>query len=151
MHEGSETPEDSVHLSLVVRRTFRADAQALFDAWTQPRHLTQWWGPAGVTCPAAEIDLRVGGRYRIANKFPDGTVVWIAGQFERIARPHLLAYTWRIESEVQLHERVVVRFEARSGATEIIVSHERIPDAPTRDLHAKGWQGCLTRLQGYME
>ena len=50
-------------------------------------------GPKDDTCPAAEIDLRVGGRYRIANRFADGRVVWIAGEFESIERPHRLIFS----------------------------------------------------------
>jgi uncharacterized protein YndB with AHSA1/START domain len=46
------------------------------------------WGPEGVSCIAAEVDLRVGGRYRIANKFPDGRVFWIVGELQ-IIEPHI--------------------------------------------------------------
>jgi uncharacterized protein YndB with AHSA1/START domain len=71
-------------ITLVVRKTIRATRERLFDAWTQPIQLRQWWGPEDVECLDAEVDLRVGGRYRIANRFPDGRVVWITGEFELI-------------------------------------------------------------------
>jgi uncharacterized protein YndB with AHSA1/START domain len=93
----SEPPPDATHekltATLVVRRRIHATPEKLFAAWTQPEHLVRWWGPQGVACPAAEIDLRVGGAYRLANRFPDGTVVWIAGVFELIEPPHRLMYT----------------------------------------------------------
>ena len=73
-----------VATTLVVRRIIRASAQYLFDVWTQPEHLKQWWGPANVTCIDASLDLRIGGGYRLGNRLPDGTVVLIAGQFEAI-------------------------------------------------------------------
>jgi uncharacterized protein YndB with AHSA1/START domain len=82
-------------IALEVRRTIHAPAQQVFEAWTQPVHLKTWWGPRPVTCTYAEIDLRVGGSYRIANQFPDGSVVWILGKFEVVDAPHKLVYTWR--------------------------------------------------------
>lgn len=137
-------------VNLVVRRTIHATAARLFEVWTQPTHLVNWWGPDSVRCPDAEIDLRVGGRYRIANQFPDGKLLWIAGEFEIVEPPHRLIYTWRLEPASQASERVTVRFEPRGGATEVVIVHERILDAATRDRHALGWQGCLDGLAAYL-
>jgi uncharacterized protein YndB with AHSA1/START domain len=138
-------------VSLVVRRTIRATPQHLFDAWTQPYQLKQWWGPLGADCIDAQVDLRVGGRYRIGNRFPDGTVVWISGDFEMIDPPHRLVYTWGLEPHASAPERVTVRFEPRGDLTEVIVLHERISDEAVRDRHEKGWEGCLDGLQEYNE
>jgi uncharacterized protein YndB with AHSA1/START domain len=136
---------------LVVRRVVHAAPARVFEAWTEPAHLRKWWGPGAVVCVDAEVDLRVGGRYRIANRFPDGRVVWIVGEFERVVPPRELVYTWRLEeTESAGFERVTVRFEPRDGATEVIVVHERIPDATIRDLHEHGWNGCLDGLAEYL-
>ena len=62
-------------IALVVRRTIHAPVEPVFHAWTRPEQLRQWWGPGPVTCCHAEIDLRVGGAYRIGNRLPDGTVL----------------------------------------------------------------------------
>src|SRR5271170_3420527 len=133
-------------LTLIVRRSIRATAEKLFDAWTEPEQLKQWWGPNAVICIAAEVDLKVGGRYRIANQFPDGKVLWISGEFEAIERPKRLIYSWRIGAESGPTERVIVRFEPSGSSTEVIVTHERIPAAAMRDLHQQGWDGCLQKL-----
>jgi uncharacterized protein YndB with AHSA1/START domain len=137
-------------VALVVRKTIPASPTRLFEAWTQPSQLKQWWGPEGVTCIAAEVDLRVGGRYRIANQFPDGSVVWIAGEFQVIEPPRLLTYTWQIEKSSGSPELVTVRFEPCDGATEVIVTHTRIPDRTTRHRHEQGWLGCLNGLAEYL-
>src|SRR5262249_32889668 len=113
----SEQVPGSASTSLVVRKTIRATAQYLFDVWTQPEHIKRWWGPANVTCVEATVDLRIGGGYRLGNRLPDGTVLWIVGQFEVIDPPHKLVYTWRLESETQGYERVTVLFEPRGDAT----------------------------------
>lgn len=132
---------------LVVRRTIRASAERIFAAWTQPEQLCAWWGPRPVTCCAAEVDLRVGGRYRIVNLLPDGTKLPIEGAFEHVDPPHKLVYTWHMGHELAESSRVTVRFEARGEATEVIVVHEQIPTAGVRDSHEQGWEGCLDGLE----
>ncbi len=59
---------------LVVRRTIKAGPERVFEAWTRPELLLAWWGPRPVRCSGAEVDLRVGGRYRIDNQLPDGAL-----------------------------------------------------------------------------
>lgn len=137
-------------VTLVVRKTIRATPERLFDAWTQPEQLKKWWGPQSVACIDAEVDLQVGGRYRIANQFPDGKVLWISGEFAAIERPRRLVYTWRLDSEAGPSERVTVAFEVRGQSTEVIVTHERIPNTAMRDMHEQGWLGCLDGLAEYM-
>ena len=138
-------------LTLIVRRSIRATAEKLFDAWTLPEQLKLWWGPGPVVCTAAEVDLKVGGRYRIANQFPDGKVLWISGEFEVIERPKRLIYSWRIGAESGPAERVIVQFEPSGSSTEVIVTHERITAAAVRDLHQQGWDGCLLKLAKFSD
>jgi len=135
-------------VTLVVRRRIRARPERLFAAWTRPSQLLDWWGPDGVDCVDPEVDLRVGGRYRIGNRFPDGNVVWIAGEFIAVEPPHLLRYTWRLEGAGgDAAEEVTVRFEPHGDATEVIVAHERIANEAIRDRHREGWEGCLDGLE----
>jgi uncharacterized protein YndB with AHSA1/START domain len=138
--------------TLVVRRRIAASAVELFAAWTQPELLRRWWGPPGAVCTAAEVDLRVGGRYRIANRFGDGTLLWITGVFEHIEPPERLVYTWSLESRAVQAERVSVRFAPLpDGATEVIVTHERIVEESARSGHERGWVGCLEGLARYLQ
>jgi uncharacterized protein YndB with AHSA1/START domain len=148
-------------VTLEVRRTIRASAERLYAAWTRPEQLLRWWGPRHVTCVGAEIDLRPGGRYRLANRFLDGRVLWISGAFEQVQPPHRLVYTWFLEPAsdgtpppVQLPphpERITVRFEPRQDATEVIVVHERIESEVLSNQHRQGWEGCLERLAEFAE
>jgi uncharacterized protein YndB with AHSA1/START domain len=146
----TDASADRYVAALVVRRIIHATPEKLFAAWTEPAHLAQWWGPECVSCPRAEIDLRVGGPYRIANRFPDGTLVWIVGVFEVVESPYRLVYTWRLESQSKEPERVTVCFERRGASTEVIVVHERIDDAATRADHERGWNGCFDGLANYV-
>jgi uncharacterized protein YndB with AHSA1/START domain len=137
-------------MSLVVRRRIRAAPERVFEAWTRPEELRRWWGPESVICIAAEVDLRVGGRYRIANQFPNGEIVWISGQFELVERPGKLDFTWCVERQQAPGERVAVRFEACDAGTLVTVTHERIVDAALRERHEQGWRGCLDGLGEYL-
>ena len=134
---------------LVVRRTIRASPERIFEAWTRPEHLRAWWGPRPVTCSGAEVDLRVGGRFRIDNALPDGKTVVIEGTFRAIEPPHRLVYTWRMGAEAPESSLVTVRFEARGDATEVVIVHESIPSEVVRRSHLDGWTGCLDGLEAF--
>lgn len=137
--------------TLVVRKTIQAMPERLFAAWTEPEQLRAWWGPEGVICIAADVDLRRGGRYRIGNKLPDQRMLWIVGEFEVVEPPHRLVYTWRVEGISETDERVTVQFESKGTTTEVIVKHERIPNRELRDQHQQGWKGCLSGLAKYLQ
>ena len=139
-------PDDTHRIELEVRQLLTVSAERAFAAWTDPRELQQWWGPQGVRCIGVEIDLRVGGRYRIGNELPDRNVVWIEGVYEVIDRPRSLTFTWSTNAGSPDIERVTVLFNAMSDGTEVIVRHVRIPDQETRLQHEHGWKGCLTGL-----
>ena len=99
------------------------------------------------------MDLRVGGAYRIGNLLPDGSVLWISGEFEIVEPPHRIVYTWQVAGKApaaSARSRVTVRFEPRDGGTEVVVVHERIDTEETRADHEKGWNGCLESLEGLL-
>src|SRR5712664_1172924 len=134
-------------VTLVVRKTIRAKAERLFAAWTIPAQLKRWWGPQGVKCIEAEVDLRRGGRYRIANQLPDGKILWITGEFEVIEAPRKLVYTWRVEPETESSERVTVLFEPSGDYTEVVVTHERISSEELRKMSVRGFKDACDRAQ----
>lgn len=135
---------------LVVSRLIAASPERLFEVWTSPQHIQRWWGPAGVDCPYAEVDLRPGGAYRIANRVAGGTMVWITGVFETVSPPELLVYSWRTDQGSNSSERVTVMFVAQGELTEVSVTHELIRDDATMRSHESGWQGCLDGLAEYL-
>ena len=52
-------------MTLLIKRSFKAPREELFAAWTQADTLQKWWGPEGFTAPSVEMDLKVGGKYRV--------------------------------------------------------------------------------------
>jgi uncharacterized protein YndB with AHSA1/START domain len=133
-------------VTLIVRRRIRASADRLFDAWTRPEQLRVWWGPRPVTCAGADVDLRVGGRYRIENAMPDGAVVIVEGELLEIERPNKLVYTWCMRQGAGESSLVTVRFVERGETTEVVVVHGQVPSPAERDSHEAGWSGCLDGL-----
>ena len=136
------TETDDLRLSRVIS----APPDRVFDLWTRPDELKKWWGPANVRCISAEVDLRVGGAYRIGNEMPDGTIVWISGLFRRIERPNRLEYSWSVESGSKTIELVTVDFTAHEHGTMLTLVHSRIANEALREGHRLGWIGCLDGL-----
>ncbi len=152
MSDDQTIQQETPSLHLLIRKKIKATPERLFEAWTRPEQLMKWWGPKGVVCSEAEVELRVGGRYRIANQMPDGSVIWISGQFMQIIPPEKLVYTWGSGEEVKEESQLVtVRFERLNGETEVIVLHERIPNKESQAMHEHGWLGCLDGLVEYLQ
>src|SRR6516225_10239331 len=86
-------------LGIELQRRFRASPERVFRAWTQAPALREWWCPAGWVAGEIEIDLRVGGAYRIAmvRSGDPGPGVSVGGRFLEIRPPEHLVYTWRWE------------------------------------------------------
>lgn len=82
----------------VFTRIIDAPRALVFKAFIDPRHLAQWWGPHGMTCPVCEVDLRPGGRYRIVMRSPDGVDYPLTGVYREIT------VTKRIVSTVDTSE-----------------------------------------------
>lgn len=133
-----------------VERTFEAPAEAVFDAWTNPEVLRRWWkaNPAWSE-PSAEIDLRVGGGYRLSMHDPDaGEVHTVFGEYREIARPERLVYSWTWEGTGPYagHESLVaVTFNADDGGarTTVVIEHTGLLDQTSCDAHERGWNGVL--------
>ena len=141
---------ESDDLSLTVTCLVRASVEECFTAWTEPEQLKAWWGPAGVTCSDAEVDLHVPGGYRIGNLLSSGRILWITGRFVSIIPPHALSYTWKIDDAAS-ESLVNVSFEAKGGLTEVTVTHSQNASIAMRDSHQGGWHGCLKGFETHMQ
>ena len=130
-----------------ISRIIAAPPDKVFGAWTDPVQLTKWWAPAPMFCPQAEVDLREGGNYRLANQSPDGSIVWITGRFLTIRRPNLLVYTWLLSDHPAEETLVRVGFQGHADGTEVIIRHERYSTEAVGELHVQGWNRYLDKLE----
>lgn len=134
--------------TLKMTRLISAPREKVFKSWTNPNDIKRWWSPEGFTTEVAEVDLRVGGAYRIGMKSPDGEVLYVAGVYREVQPPSKLVFTWAWDEDgTPGHESLVtVEFIERANATEIVFSHDQLADAESRDKHAGGWAGCFDKL-----
>ena len=140
---------------LQIKRTFEAPRDKVFDAFTQPDHLLKWWrANPKMTTSRAEVDLRVGGKYRFGMKNPDNNQEYVSyGEYREIDRPHKLVFTWAFDEEGEFGEETLVTLELieQDGGTELTLTHTRFPSETSRNEHRKGWEGCLDMLKSHVE
>ena len=136
---------------LEIRRVLRAPVAAVYAAWTDPPQVSQWMAPSDDFGPTeATLDVRVGGRYRIVMRGPDGEMHRVGGVYEEVIPNRRLVYTWAWESTPERQSRVTVEFRAAGEGTELLLVHDRFVDTEARDKHQHGWQGCLVRFERYL-
>jgi len=140
-------PSESV---LTLSRVFSAPPGRVFRAWTEPELLKKWFGPETLTVPEAEVDLRVGGAWRIAMQDPEGKVYRVSGTYREIEPPRRLAFTWRFEHDPGEPTLVVIDFNAHGDGTELVMTHERFPNIEERDHHAQGWVSTFNDLARFL-
>jgi uncharacterized protein YndB with AHSA1/START domain len=132
-------------LVLVLKRTFDAPRERVFDAWLDPKQMAKWMGPRGVTAEVPLVEPKVGGRYRIQMRTPDKSDPAVGGQYKEIKRPERLVFTWAWES-TGFETRVTLTFASVGKKTELTLRHEGFAEKAHRDSHNNGWTGSLDKL-----
>lgn len=133
--------------SLVLKRTFPASCERLFQMWTSAELLKEWFSPGkDMSIPVAEADAREGGSYRIVMQNKNGETYSPSGVYEKVVPNEQLVFSWKW-ADSELITRVTVDFRAVGGTeTELTLTHEGFPETEMRDRHNEGWEGCLSRL-----
>jgi uncharacterized protein YndB with AHSA1/START domain len=104
---------------IVFTRVFNAPRQVVFDAWTKPEQVRQWYGCAASTMTSCEIDLRPGGSYRFEMRLTDGTRHSLSGIYREIVPPARIVCTERIDDDPNMEALVAVTFEEHGGKTKM--------------------------------
>ena len=145
------TVNPTTETSLQIKRTFAAPREKVFQAWTEPKALQQWFNPsAEVSTSTAEVDLRVGGKYRLVMKSQTGELYIAIGTYREVRFPEKLVFTWTFEGSDLGETLVTLEFHDRGGSTELTLTHEFFPKKEERDKHTMGWNGCLDHLAKYL-
>ena len=130
-----------------VRRTFNAPRQRVFDAWTRAEEVKRWAGPGPVEAGVVEVDLRVGGNYRIEMQEPTGAKHVAIGTYTTVDPPKKLVYTWAWEGTPGPRvTQVTVEFHERGAGTEVLLRHEGLVAGKDAADHRHGWEGALDKL-----
>ena len=138
---------------LVLRRVFDAPRELVFEAWTRPEHLEQWWGPQGFTTVWHEMEVRPGGTYRFCMRSPDGTDYVKRGNYREIVPPERLVFTfaWEDSGGAPGHELLVtLTFADHTGKTELTLRQEVFETVETCESHRRGWTSCFERFDEYL-
>lgn len=143
-----QTPNPIVETTLIMKQVFPTSREKLFEAWTNPDELKKWFAPGDADVPFAELDLKVGGRYRIGIQDHTNNRLYIAtGAYREIHPSEKLVFTWTWEGEPAFGETLVtVEFHGQGTETEMILVHELFQTSKLRDDHKKGWSACLMKL-----
>jgi len=130
--------------AVVVRRTIAASAEDLFDAWLDPEALAIWMRPGTIRSAVARVEPRVGGRYEIIMQGESGPLPH-GGEYRVIDRPKRLVFTWQSQHTGPGETLVTVDFLRVGKSTEVVVTHEKLPET-ARDAHRRGWSSGLEHL-----
>jgi uncharacterized protein YndB with AHSA1/START domain len=151
-------PDDS---TLIIKRMLNAPQELAFKVWTSAEHIRQWMQPEpGMVIPLASMDLRVGGKFRIQMKRPDGEFFTAVGVFKEVKAPERLVYTWDWEKDGGGEEfgevegkpsLVTVEFLKRGERTEMVLTHSGFATVESRDGHADGWGKIAESFARFME
>lgn len=153
-----EKPDNA---TLVVRRVLKAKPTLVFETWTSAEHIRQWMRPEpGMEIPFAIMDVRVGGKFRIQMKMPDGDYCTAVGEFREVTPPRRLVYTWDWEKDGRGTEfgevegnttLITVDFLDRGEQTEFVLTHTRFATVESRDNHSRGWNRIVETFARQLE
>jgi uncharacterized protein YndB with AHSA1/START domain len=138
--------------SLSLRRHYPVAPEKVWRAWTDPEALKRWWGPGGQDPVAlAELDVRVGGRFRMVFGGAQGKDHECAGIYKEVVRHKKLVFTWCWpNSTPERVSQVTILFKKAAGGTDLEFRHEQFFDAAARDGHLRGWTETFVKLESYL-
>ncbi|MGY8666302.1 SRPBCC family protein [Bradyrhizobium sp. UFLA05-109] len=123
----------SLDREIVLSRVIDAPRELVFEAWSDPKHLPQWFGPAGFRIESKEIDVRVGGVWRFDMIGPDGMVYPNRMRFLRIDKPRLIELNHGVDKDEDSGMfRMTVTFDAHGDKT-VLTLRQLHPTAAQRE------------------
>jgi len=136
---------------LSLSRSYSVPPEKVWRAWTEAQALSRWFGPGdGGTLAAADVDLRVGGRWRVAFDTPDGESHEVSGVYQEVVPGRRLVFTWAWKSTPERVSRISIELKPTAAGTELILVHDRFFDEQARVNHARGWQPALDKLGRFL-
>jgi uncharacterized protein YndB with AHSA1/START domain len=143
---------------LTITRVFDAPRELVFKAWTDAKHIAQWWGPKGFTNPVCEIDARVGGMLRVHMRAPDGTIYPMKGEIRELVAPERLVFTSIAVDMAGRHllEGVTtVTFANEGGKTRMTLQAKAVAVVEEAGAYLQGmdagWTQSIDKLQAFLE
>ncbi len=152
---GAPAQSATADRQIVISRTISASPEVVFQAFTEVRHLSRWWGPEGFTTTTREFEFRVGGEWEFVMHGPDGTNYqeWIS--WTEIAPPERIAL---LHGESRCDPNAfesVLTFTPDGAATRIemrtVFPTKELRDEAVEKYHAiEAGQQTLSNLASYV-
>jgi len=135
-----------------ITRRFPDARAVLFEAFTDPQALLQWWCPNGFRTIALDFAAVEGRPYRVELRASDGSRWVHEGHVLVVQPPERLAYTWRwTEGPLSRVETLVdISFQADGTGTTVTVSHTKFVSADEAGAHRQGWTEAFDRLHDWL-
>jgi uncharacterized protein YndB with AHSA1/START domain len=165
----TDPAEEASDREFVITRVFDAPRELVWKAWTEPKHMAQWWGPHTFTNPVCELEVRRGGGCRMVMRGPDGVEHPSKGVYREVAEPERLVMSldhselsdeWhdlvnpnrdRSKGKPTLEARTTVTFEEQGDKTKLTIrvhfESAAIRDALLKIGMSQGWSQSLERLE----
>jgi uncharacterized protein YndB with AHSA1/START domain len=136
-------------LTLELKGEMPAPCKRVWRALTDPAELADWWGPNGFTSPSVELDLRVGGSYRIAMQPPEGELFHLSGEFTEVDPPSRLAYTfvWDPPNPDDQETVATLSLTDLGDSTKLVLAQGAFATEERLALHRDGWTDGFGRLR----
>jgi uncharacterized protein YndB with AHSA1/START domain len=136
-------------VTLKLERLIAAPPQRVFAAWTQPELLNQWSSPAGISIEGGDLDLRVGGHWRVTMRAEDGSTREAFGTYREIVPAKRLVYThaWHVGDGTTPETVLTVEFRAEGTSTRLLLTQTGFESAASRDGHQIGWSISIDNLE----
>jgi uncharacterized protein YndB with AHSA1/START domain len=134
--------------SLTLKRRLNASPEKVYAAWTDPQKITRWFAPSSVKTGSqqADIDARVGGRFRISFS-TDDEYYEVGGVYREVVPNEKLVFSWAWHSTPERESLVTVALKPDGDGTLLTLHHEQLFDQAARDGHERGWLGSLDKLE----
>jgi uncharacterized protein YndB with AHSA1/START domain len=145
------TAAPTTEQTVTITRVFDAPRQLVFEAWTNPDHLSAWFGPAGFDTPreTVEIDARVGGRLNLRMVKRGAPVEYsLSYEIVELIEPELLVLRSEPMPEMGVHHHTITRIELHEdgGKTRMTVTDGPFSEPGARGASA-GWETACDRLE----
>ena len=145
-------PASSERPSLTLTRRFRARPEKVWAAWTDPEKLIGWFCTAKAKPGSmrADVDVRVGGRYRISFDMESGEYSEVGGTYREVVPNEKLVFSWAWHSTPERESLVTVSIRPDGGGALMVFTHEQFFDEAARDNHERGWSELFAQLESVL-
>ncbi len=135
---------------LTITRVLPASRQAVFDAWTTAKSVQHWMCPEAWSVPLAELDVRVGGTFRV-DMLVEGERTVHTGVYREVRPPEKLVFTWTSKHTQHRDTLVTVELRALGEQTELMLTQTLLPDEAAVHRHVRGWTRIVEHLTTYLQ